>query len=410
SDIQFHEYLDYFAEDENTTVAIVYIEGLQEGRQFIEALRRVALRKPVVIYKSGRTSAGMSSAKSHTGALAGDYAVHEGVLRQAGAVLVRRSDQVLSIAEAMSLLQPLRSRRIAVLADGGGHATIAADLLTEHGLSLASLSADTQKRLAQILPPAAAVANPIDVAGGTDARPALFADCARILIEDDAVDGLLIAGLYGGYGVRFSESLTPDEVETSDRIAALHREFGKPVMVYSLYANLRGELLPAPLTRIRQGGVPVYGSLEVAVGCLAALAEYGEIRRRPVREIGQRAGRVTAFDDILKTCRREGRSVVLEHEARQALAAAGLRLPPAHLARDADAAVAAFEALGRVAVAMKVVSRDIIHKSDAGGVALNVASAGRAREAFASIIAAGEKSVPGARIAGVLVTPMAAKG
>src|SRR5207253_7836228 len=138
--IQFHEYLDYFAEDENTRVVIAYIEGLKQGRKFLDTLRRVSQQKPVVIYKSGRTSAGRSSAKSHTGALAGDYAVSEGVLRQAGAILARKSDEILSIAEALSLLEPLASRRVAVLADGGGHATIAADALSEHGLTLTSLS------------------------------------------------------------------------------------------------------------------------------------------------------------------------------------------------------------------------------------------------------------------------------
>jgi acetate---CoA ligase (ADP-forming) len=184
SDIQFVEYLDYFAEDENTRAVVAYVEGMNNGRVFLDALRRMTRRKPVVLYKSGRTSAGRSSAKSHTGALAGDYAVSEGVLRQAGAVLARKSDEILSLGEALSLLKPLASRRVAVLADGGGHATIAADALSEQGLTLAVLSHETQQRLSAILPPSAAVANPVDVAGGTDANPAVFADCARILLED----------------------------------------------------------------------------------------------------------------------------------------------------------------------------------------------------------------------------------
>lgn len=410
SDVQFHEYLDYFASDENTSVIIAYVEGLKQGRDFLDALRRVARQKPVVIYKSGRTSAGRSSAKSHTGALAGDYAVSEGVLRQAGAILVHKSDEILSIAEALSLAEPLKSRRVAVLADGGGHATIAADALTEHGLVLARLSAQTQRRLAAILPPAAALTNPVDVAGGTDSDPAVFADCARILMEDGEVDGLLIAGLYGGYGVRFSQSLTAIELETSDRIAALSGELGKPILVHSLYGSLYADLRPAPLRRLREAGIPVYDSLELAVRCLQALAEFGEARNRPAAERPHAGHRQAAFEQVLAACRREGRTVVLEHEARRALAAAGVEMAPAHLAATDAEAVAAFKSMGGVPVAMKIVSRDIVHKTEAGGVKLDVSDEDAIARAFAQIVASGRSYVANPDIAGILVTPMVAKG
>lgn len=410
SDVQFHEYLDYFAEDANTKVVIAYIEGLKQGRKFLSTLRRVARRKPVVIYKSGRTSAGISSAKSHTGALAGDYAVSEGVLRQAGAILARKSDEILTIAEALSLLEPLKSRRVAVLADGGGHATIAADALTEHGLTLAPLSAQTQQQLAALLPPTAAVANPVDVAGGTDSNPAVFGDCARILLEDPSVDGLLITGLYGGYGMRFSQSLTPIEMEASTRIAQLHQKIGKPILVHSLYGSLVADLRPQPLSELRRGGIPVYDSLERAVRCLQALAEFGEVGARPPLAPAASGHRDDAFDKVVVICRREGRNVVLEHEARAALAAAGIDVPAAHLAVNVEQAVAAFRQMGSVPIAMKVVSRDIIHKSDAGGVRLNISDATGIRDAFAEILANGRRYVAGPDITGVLVTPMAPNG
>ena len=411
ADVQFHEYLDYFADDENTSVVIVYIEGLQKGRAFLDTLRRVSRRKPVVIFKSGRTSAGRTSAKSHTGALAGDYAVSEGVLRQAGAILVRQSDQILSVAETLSLQKPLASRKVAVLADGGGHATIAADTLTEHGLMLATLHHRTQQRLAAVLPPAAAVANPVDVAGGTDADPTVFGECARILLEDDAVDGLLIAGLYGGYGVRFAQSLTESELVTSDRIAQLPRELGKPVLVYSLYSNLYADLLPAPLSRLRGAGIPVYGSLELAVRCLLALAEFGEARGKPEGErVAASSQRQAEFARVLAACGNEGRTVVLEHEARSALAAAGVALAPSLLTRTAAEGIKAFNELGCVPVALKVVSRDIIHKSDAGGVALNLRNDEGVAAAFAEITKNAAHAIPNADITGILVTPMAADG
>src|SRR5699024_75428 len=165
ADLRLDEYLDYFLHDANTKVVIAYIEGPRDGRRFLAALRRITRSKPVVVYVSGRTSAGRNSAKSHTGALAGDYAVSQGVLRQAGAVLAHKSDEILTIAESLSLLPKLQSRRLAILADGGGHATIAADALSEHNLELAPLNTQTHQRLAQILPSAASLTNPIDVAG-----------------------------------------------------------------------------------------------------------------------------------------------------------------------------------------------------------------------------------------------------
>jgi acetate---CoA ligase (ADP-forming) len=410
SDVQFDEYLDYFALDQNTKVIIAYIEGLKEGRKFLSALRRVARRKPVVIYKSGRTTAGRSSAKSHTGALAGNYAVSEGVLRQAGAILAHKSDEILSLAEALSLVPPLKSRRLAVLADGGGHATIAADALTEHGLTLAHLGEATRSRLAAILPPAAALANPVDVAGGTDSNPAVFAECARILLEDADVDGLLITGLYGGYGVRFSRSLTGIESETSDKISRLMGELGRPILVHSLYGTLYADLRPAPLTRLRQAGIPVYDSLELAVRCLQALAEFGEVRNRGRVDQPQAGRRQAAFEQVLAECRREDRTVVLEHEARRALAGVGITMGPAHLAASKAAAQAAFKDMGGVPVAMKIVSRDILHKSEANAVKLNLIDEDSVGRAFEEILVNGRHYAATADIAGVLVTPMAAKG
>jgi len=416
SDIRFHEYLEYMRDDINTRVVIAYVEGMKDGSRFLDSLRSVAREKPVVIYKSGRTSAGRSSAQSHTGALAGDYAVSEGVLRQAGAILARKSDEILSLAEALSLQPPMSTRRVAVLADGGGHATIAADVLTEHGLALATLAEGTKKELAAILPSSAAVANPVDVAGGTDSNPAVFAECARLLLADPGVDALLVTGLFGGYGVRFSPTLTEVEMETSRRIAELHREFGKPVLVHSLYGSLYADLRPKPLALIRELGIPVYDSLERAVRCLLGLAEFGEARRRPLPTGGAAPVRTGHFAEVLRTCRREGRTVVLEPEARGALEDAGVEMPaPAIVAQTADEAVLAHERLGRVPVAMKVVSRDIIHKTDAGGVRLNLNDEAGVRAAFAEIVENGSRYTRAhlgrdPDLAGVLVTPMAPKG
>ncbi|WP_095090433.1 acetate--CoA ligase family protein [Mesorhizobium sophorae] len=409
ADIRFDEYLDYFAADPKTNVVIAYVEGLKDGRRFLNALRRISLEKPVVIYKSGRTSAGRISAKSHTGALAGEYAVSEGVLRQAGAILAHRSDEILPMAEALSLLPPLRSRRLAILADGGGHATIAADALSERGLALAALSEDTRRRLSAELPPAASVINPVDVAGGTDTDPSVFAACAEILLQDPMVDGLLISGLYGGYAVRFSQDLLAGEIDATNLIGAMPRRFGKPVVVHSLYGALQADQRPLPLLEMHRAGIPVHSSLETAVRCMQALAERGEVDRTFALSPPKRAQHGGIFEQVLARCRAEGRRVVLEHEGRASLRDFGLDLAPALLALDEKEAEEAFLRLGAQPVAMKIVSRDILHKTEAGGVKLNVVDVASVRSGFLEIVANANAAVTNPKIAGVLVAPMAAK-
>ncbi|MBR1231715.1 acetate--CoA ligase family protein [Bradyrhizobium sp. AUGA SZCCT0182] len=411
SDVRFDEYLDYFALDPNTRVLIVYVEGIKDGPRFLSALRRLTATKPVVIYKSGRSEAGRSSAKSHTGALAGNYFVSQQVLKQAGAILAERSDEILPIAQALECSPSLRGRRIAVLADGGGHATIAADALSHRNFSLATLSAQTTEKLASILPPAASLGNPVDVAGGTDADPSVFAACTKALLEDPNVDGLLITGLFGGYAVRFASSLLEIELATTDAIGELAKQSAKPVLIHSLYSALQSHQKPRPLSRMQEIGVPVYASLDHAIRALEALAEFEEVRRKassPAFDFGVR--RQDVFDTVLANCRTEKRKIVLEHEGRAILEAAGAPVAPAYMAHNEKEAVNAFEMLGLQPVAMKVVSKDIVHKTEAGGVQLAIGSAGAVRSAYNLILDNARKYSADAAVQGVLVAAMAPKG
>ena len=407
ADLQFSEYLDYFGDDEQTKVVIAYVEGLKNGHAFLESARRVCRIKPVVLYKSGRTEVGQSAAKSHTGALAGSYGVARGALQQAGVTVVSQSDQILSVAEALALLPPPPSKRIAILADGGGHATIAADALTEQGMTLPRLSQQTRERLAAILPPAAALANPVDVAGGTDANPEVFADCAEAILADPSVDALLIVGLFGGYAIRFSETLGPIESHTASRLGGMIERFGKPIMLQSLYAPMRTE----SLVTLRAAGVPVHESVERAVRCLVSLAEYGAARARIAAEQPAAAPAAnTTASTVVSAVRSEGRNSLLEHEAQALLKSYAITLPPSVLVSSPAELGQARDQLGEVPLAMKVVSRDILHKSDAGAVKLNIVGESEMSQAYAAIVKSSLAYRADADIKGVLVTPMARKG
>ncbi|HET9985586.1 MAG TPA: acetate--CoA ligase family protein [Longimicrobiales bacterium] len=403
ADLSFHDYLSYLRDDPGTAAIVMYVEGLRDGRAFLEEAERTTRVKPVVLLKGGRSHAGTAAARTHTGAVVGEYGVFRAAMRQAGVLEVGRTDELLAVGETLALQPPVRAwRGVAVLSDGGGHATLAADALSQRGVPLAHLAERTRARLRELLGPAAGVANPVDVAGATDASPAVFTDALLALLEDDAVGGVAMVGLFGGYAIRFAASLEAEERRTAAELAALAAGAGKPLVVHSLYATSGSE----PLRVLREEGVPVAGSLEVACACIAAAWEWGRLRERasaPARRTP------AAADDALAAARREGRTMLLEPEARALLERYGVALVPAEPAADERAAAAAAERLG-AALALKVISPAIPHKTEAGGVALGVRGGEAAAAAFreiarsAAAYAAEQGTEPDVR--GVLVARM----
>ncbi len=406
-DVRFNEYLEYFGEDPETAVPVLYVEGFKNGRRFLDVAREVTQKKPVVVYKSGRTEAGQASASSHTGSLAGSFALTRDLLRQAGVTVVEQSDKILSVAEGLSLLPPAKGDRVAVLADSGGHGTITTDGLVEAGMKLADLSEETRAALSALLPAQASLQNPVDVAGGTDDNPAVFADCARVLLADPAVDLLMIVGMFGGYAVRFAESLSQAEVETSAKIGALAKASGKPVIVQSLYATNK----PEPLTVLRQAGVPLFIWPENAIRCAAECVRYGAARRRlAANPMTNPATPKPEARALIAQAQLEGRGALYEDEAKGLLAHYGVGIPESLLIKTEADLAAAETRFGDRPLAMKIVSEDILHKSDAGGVKLKVSGAKAIAAARAEILANAKAYDSKARIAGVLATPMAQPG
>ncbi|QOR40919.1 CoA-binding protein [Billgrantia diversa] len=406
SDIGFNDYLRYLGEDEHTRVATLYVEGFRDGRRFLEVARDVTAMKPVVVYKSGSTEAGQKAASSHTGSLAGSYAMTVDLLRQAGVSVVQHSDEILPVAEGLGLLQKARGKRVAVVSDGGGQATIASDRLAEAGLELAELSEATRQKLRDVLIPQASTVNPVDVAGSTDANPSLLATCMEIVAADDNVDSVFLVGMFGGYSLRFAESLLGDEMRGAEAMVDLSKATDKPLVIYSLYTPIK----PPPLRRLHEAGLPIYASIEHAVRVLTALGERGdylslaetyprEPALLPKSELGE----------MFTRARAEGRDL-FEYEAKQLLREHGIEVPREIVARsetELDEAAATFV---DTPLAMKVVSKDILHKSDAGGVKLNLVGEAALRRAREEIFASCRAYDAQAEVEGVLVAPMAKKG
>jgi acyl-CoA synthetase (NDP forming) len=377
TDLGFADYLRYLEGEPNTRVIAMYVEGFGDGRAFFDAARDPARAKPIVLLKGGRSSSGQAAASSHTGALAGDYTVARAALEQAQVIEVRRSDELFAVAETLARQPPARGA-IAILSDGGGHATLAADMLSELHVPLALLHEQTAGTLRRLLGANASVQNPVDLAGAPDAGPSVFAETLQILLQDDAVGGVLVIGLFGGYAIRFADSLAQEELDTAARLAALAATHAKPVVVHSLYADR----MPEPLRVLRTAAVPVVSTLEVGCRCIAAAVEWGRYQPRPRVERPIRS----AAPEILSDAQRQARSVLLEHEAKALLAHYGVPVVPGALCRTEQEVVAALERFDRKVV-LKVVAASLPHKSDAGGVVLHVTEAADATASFFELMA-----------------------
>jgi len=409
ADIKFHEYLEFFQQDPDTKAILIYVEGMSQGREFLQQAYKTTQDKPIILLKSGRSSTGKRSAGSHTGALAGISEVAKGAFERAGIIVIENSDELFPAAETLSSLPPIKNNSVGILADGGGHATIAADLLTDLGVNIPTLSEKTQARLREILPDAASVPNPVDVAGGTDANPAIFADCAKIILKDPAIGSLLIVGLFGGYGIRFAESLSFLEEDAAHMMGKMVKKKKKPIVLHSLFSATK----PHSLDLLRYYGIPVYDSLDIACKCIGVLAQYGNYlatyQTRASFVMNWGAKTKSEGKKIIKTVRKENRKFLFEHEAKQLLKIHGAPVSNDVLAKAADDAVKIAKKIASP-VALKIVSPDILHKSDAGGVKIKLSGENEIRSAFKEIVENAKRFDPKARIKGILVSPMAKEG
>ncbi len=406
-DMRFHEYLQFFGDDPRTRAVMVYAEGFKDGKAFLDVAREIAPRKPIVLYKAGRTTQGEHAARSHSGSLAGNYAVAHGVLQQAGVIQVERSDEMFAVADTVSRTGGRPTRRVAVLSEGGGPISQAADALAEGGLELPRLSTTTEARLKAITPSASQLSNPVDAGGGTDPHPRYMPPCSREILADPAIDALLIVGYFGGYQVRFGAGIAEIENAAARELVALAGESGKVVMVQCHYAEFPTEAINI----LRAGGIIVVRSIEIAAACLAAAERFHVVstRVRPSAEIQAMTAPAEALP-IIAGARAQKRNSLLETEALRLLAAHGVAVPRSALLTASDDAEALPPELLDVPVALKIVSKDILHKSDVGGVRLGVSGAAGIRNEAAALLSDIRNRCPGAQITGVLVTPMAGKG
>jgi acyl-CoA synthetase (NDP forming) len=398
TDIAFHEYLEYLGSDAATRAVLMHAEGMRDGRAFMDVARRVAPEKPIVFLKGGRSDAAGAVALSHTGALVGSYDVFRAALRQAGVIEVHRSDELFHVGETLASQPALRiGTGVAIVSDGGGQATLSVDSMRASGAPLATLSPATRSALRDLLGPAAAVANPVDLAGAADADPSIFGQAVRMVAADPAVGAVLVVGLFGGYAIRFDASLADLELTAARTMVDGTREGSAALVVHSIYAASRS----VPLRTLGAAGVPVVESLDVACRCVAALRERGALLD------DRRAGRNAAIGTDAPPAV-SGQQWLLETAARELVAEHGVTVAPATFCRTAAEAVAAGAAYGGP-VAVRVVSEFVSHKTEAGGIALGVEGGAAIEAAVAHVTSSATawlRSRERVELAGVLVGPV----
>lgn len=395
ADIGFGEVVDYLADDPLTRAIVLYVEGVNHARRFMSALRRAACIKPVVAMKAGRHAEGERAIGSHTAALLGDDAVFDAALRRCGVPRLRSLAELYAVAGALARLDLPTGRRFAVVSNGGGPAALAADAARDYGLALAELTPETQRALRRRLPAAAAVANPVDVLG--DAGAERFAAALNTVLADPVVDGA--AALY-------VPLRGDDPAEIADVLADAAAHHAKPVVG----AWLGDAHVAAAHERCEALGVAHVRQPEEAIAALAALAAFARPQRAAAAPSAAAPETppqpdLSAALAIRQRAIEDERTQLYTHEAHALLAAFGIATPPCASASTVEEAVQAARSLG-YPVALKLESPDVVHKSDVGGVQLNLVDADAVRRAFERLLAISVPAAPEPRIAGVMVQPM----
>ena len=394
ADLSETDFLRALGNDDATSVIVGYLESIGSGPAFMKTAQVTATKKPIVVLKAGVTEAGGKAASSHTGSLAGADIAYGAAFKRSGIIRAETFEQLFDYATAFAM-QPLpKGKRVAIITNAGGPGIMAADAVELAGMDVCSLESAAATALGEKLPAAASVGNPIDVLG--DADPQRYVDAVEAARDDDSVDAIIVI-------------LTPQAMtkpaETARAIAASAKKGQKPILVSFMGgADVmpgRDELVAADL--------PDYPSPERAVDALRAMAEYAAWREQPPRVLTRFAVNRRRVERIIHRDIRVGTLQVGEAEAKAILAAYGFNVPPGRLVASSDEAVAYAERIG-FPVAMKIASPDVVHKSDIGGVKLNLSSPGEVRDAFDLMMIRIREKLPHADLTGAYVESMCKKG
>lgn len=392
--VTFGDLIDYFGQDPNTRSIVLYVESLANARRFMSAARAFARKKPIIVYKAGRYPESARAAASHTGALASEDSVYDALFRRAGVARVFEIGNIFEFTDLIGRKRIPKGSKLAIVTNAGGPGVMATDALISMDGRLVELSPETLNRLDEFLPSYWSRSNPVDVLG--DATPERFSKALEIVLDDKEVDAVLVI-------------LTPQAMtaptETAQNIAKISEKTTKPIMA----AWLGGTSMREGINIFNRSGIAVYDTPEQAIRAFMTLVNYS----RNLESLFETPKEVPVTFTYDRDKLREKfvnqvfprDNLLSEEDSKSLISSYGIPATESYVAKNAEDAVAMAEKIG-YPVVMKIVSPDILHKSDVGGVMLNVRHAEMVRVNFTDMMEHVSKVVPDVRIRGISIQPM----
>ena len=394
-DVDFGDLIDYFGMDIHTRSIVLYIESITDAREFMSATKSFARIKPIIVIKSGRFKEGAKAASSHTGAMAGEDAIYEAAFRRSGIVRVNDITDLFNCSSILAKQPRPTGPNIAIVTNAGGPGVLATDAVVEKGGKMAKLSDETIQKLNQVLPPTWSKGNPVDIIGDGDENR--YQKAMEICLEDKNIDGLIIICV---------PQVVADPDKVAERVIDISRKTTKPVMT-----SFIGE---ATVYHARQmlnaNNVPTYDTPDEAIESYMYLYHYqrhlAQLYETPEELHIKTPSHKEIVKNILEKAKKDGRELLDEIESKTFIELYGIKTTKPHVAENENKAVELSEKIG-YPVVMKIHSPQITHKSDVGGVALNLHCEEDVRKAFKEMMKKVKEKVPNAKILGVTIQKMA---
>ena len=397
SDLDEADLLTYLTQQERTRVILMYIEGVKAGEKFITALKEATRYKPVVVIKSGRSKRGAVAAASHTGSLAGADEIFDDIMRQCGVLRAETLQEAFDWCKFLANTPLPKGQNTVILTNGGGVGVMATDACEKYGLKLYDNLHTLGAIFDPVTPHFGSTKNPVDLTGGATSKH--YDTALQVALESDSIDAVIAL---------YCETAVFDADKLSRMIAENYAEYQakqKPIV----FSILGGTMIEESLVSLRKKQAPVFADVYSAVSCLGAAYTYHRYLLEPSSGAETVEIDVTLINQIIDKALQNRRTFLLAHEARQVMEIAGIQLPRSRIARNLNEAVKYADEIG-YPLAMKVVSRDILHKSDAGGVVLDLEDRDEVMDAYQAIIRNCRAYKPGVVISGIEISPMVPPG
>ena len=394
-DVNWGDLISYYGSDARTNAIVIYMESIGDASSFLSAAREVSLTKPIIVIKAGRTAAAAKAAASHTGSLTGSDDVLDAAFRRVGVLRVESVSDIFTMTDVLAKQPRPQGNRLCIVTNAGGPGVLATDALVQGGGALAEISPETMAAYDKVLPGSWSHANPVDILG--DAEPERYSKSLEIAAQDPNIDGMLV--------IMTPQGMT-NPTQIAEQLKPYAHSLGKPVLA----SWMGGKSVAAGVKILNEAGIPSFDYPDTAVRAFNYMWKYQEnlngIYETPLRQAGGTSVDRDAARKIIHDVHITHRTILTEYESKKLLEAYGIPTTRTEIAATVDEAVTWAEIIG-YPVVLKLYSLTITHKTDVGGVVLNLRGAAAVREAFTNIQQAVAAKVGAEHFQGVTVQPMA---